>query len=130
MYEFICLILTWTIFGLVILFIWTEHAPAHDWYSALKDPTTNKGCCGGTDCAQVPQEMIDSGAVTPVADGFAVRLTWEQARHFNKSTKTAVAEHVPWARVLPDQSKDPNGTGYALCIIGGTIQCFFAPQGY
>lgn len=108
----------------------TGPALSHDWYSALKDPTTRQGCCGGTDCAQVPQELIDSGAVTPVADGFDVRLTVEQARHFNKSTKTDVVEHVPWARVQPDQSKDPNGTGYALCIISGTIQCFFAPQGY
>ena len=110
--------------------LFSTPAFSHDQFTAKNDPVTNRSCCGGNDCAQVPQEMIDSGAVTPIADGFAVNLTLAQARHFNSATHEPVSEHVPWSRVLPDQSKDPNGTGYAMCIVADKVQCFFGPMSY
>jgi hypothetical protein len=115
---------------LLALLLMSSSASAHDWFTAQNDPVTGRRCCGGTDCATVPQEMIDSGAVTPIKDGFYVNLTVDQAKHFNKSATKSVSKHIFWTRVLPDQSKDPNGTGYALCIVSDEVQCFFARQGY
>lgn len=102
---------------------------SHDWFTDKRDPTTNQGCCGGNDCATVPQQMIDSGAVSPVATGIDVRLTLSQVQHFNKYAKLPVSEHIPWSRVQPDQSRDPNGTGYSLCIVW-SVRCAFGPVSY
>jgi hypothetical protein len=98
-------------------------ASAHDWFTAMTDPVTGSRCCGGSDCAEVPAQLIESGAITETADGFIIRLTLDQVHHFNKAGSRSVTGIVPWNRVQPSMTG-----GYALCIWRDEVKCFFAPQ--
>jgi hypothetical protein len=102
---------------------------AHDWFTDKNNLEGLGRCCGGNDCAEVPMEMIESGAVQPTATGFAVDLSVAQAQHFNKQQSKPVHQDIPSSMVQPSESHDPNGSGYALCIYPvDVIRCFFAPQ--
>src|SRR5262249_41879456 len=49
-------------------------AQAHSWYSTTKDPMTGYRCCGGSDCAPIPESWVRYEH-----DGFRLRLTVGQA---------------------------------------------------
>lgn len=100
-------------------------ALAHSWYSEKRDPVTKKGCCGGTDCAQL---VLTPGMLTADVDGYRLELTLEQAQAINPVRRTGLRILIPWERVQP--SEDGN---YHLCIprwdgvVQGDFYCFFAP---
>lgn len=95
----------------------TRPAHAHSWYSGTNDPVTQMGCCGGTDCAEIPD-----ADVRQTASGGYVYLP--------------TGEEIPQSRV--QRSRDwrfhrckylstftnANGTFKA-----GDTRCFFAPPG-
>jgi hypothetical protein len=104
-------------------------AEAHDWFTGITSPN-GQSCCGGSDCKEIPQEWVDRGDITPNKDGgYHVRLTLAevQAIHPGGATLQALDLDLPSSRVQPSQGR---GSGYAICIVGGNIQCFFAPLGY
>ena len=100
-------------------------ANAHSWYSERRDPVTKKGCCGGTDCAQL---VIEPGMLTADHLGYRISLTAEQARKINPSRRDGVDLLIPWDRIQP--SEDGN---FHLClprwngVVLGDFYCFFAP---
>jgi hypothetical protein len=96
---------------------------AHSWFTNLVDPITGGRCCGGTDCAEVPPELIESGAISETRNGFIVSLTLEQARYFNKAVTIPITQFVPMTRVQSSLTG-----GFALCIWRNEVQCFFAPS--
>jgi hypothetical protein len=111
------------LFAFAVAFLWSGGADAHDWFTAQTDPATGSRCCGGTDCAVVPADLISSGAIMETKDGFVVSLTVDQVHYFNKAANKPVSQLVPWPRVQPSMSG-----GYALCIWRDEVKCFFAPQ--
>lgn len=100
-------------------------ASAHSWYSDRRDPVTKKGCCGGTDCAQL---VIEPGVFSAEPGGYRVRLTLEQARRINPVRREGIDILIPWERV--QDSEDGN---FHLCIprwngvVRDDFYCFFAP---
>lgn len=98
-------------------------ALGHDWFSGKLDPVSGSRCCGGTDCAGVPAELFENGAIAETKDGYLIRLTVSEAQIFNKAASKSIAQLVPWARVQPSETG-----GYALCIWRDEVKCFFAPQ--
>lgn len=110
---------------LVLLFLSSGAAQAHDWYKWRRDPVTNKACCGGEDCAQL---VIRPGVLTPEADGYRIILTQPQAEAINPNRADPLDILVPFSRV--QDSEDGN---YHLCIPSrndmttGNFYCFFAP---
>lgn len=98
-------------------------AASHDWFAGTKDPVSGSGCCGGDDCAAIPIELFDVGAVVEMKNGYSVKLTLPQARMFNRDTRKPVEDFLPFARVQPSKTG-----GFAMCIYQDRVQCFFAPQ--
>lgn len=105
-------------------------ARAHDWFTGLKDPITNHACCTGysgptthVDCKEIPKELLDSGAIVEVKEGYHVRLTLEQARYFNDQTTAPIDEIVEWNRVQPGLA-----SGLYMCIWKDAVNCFFGPS--
>jgi hypothetical protein len=96
---------------------------AHDWFTNLTDPITGHRCCGGSDCAEVPPELIASGAIMEIRNGFMVRLSLDQVRYFNKSATMPITQFVPIDRVQSSLTG-----GFAMCIWSGEVQCFFMPS--
>ena len=100
-------------------------ADAHSWYTKKKDPVTNLGCCGGTDCNTL---LIEPGVLSAEVNGYRVRLTLEQAQRINPARRDGVDILIPWERVQP--SEDGN---WHLClprwndVTVGDFYCFFAP---
>lgn len=102
-------------------------AYAHDWYSGTRDPVTNGGCCGGSDCRDL---VVRPGMLTPEADGIRVILTAEEAKRINPARPTGFNAVIPMNRV--QDSQDGN---FAICLkaYGPEVQlldgwyCFFAP---
>jgi hypothetical protein len=100
-------------------------ANAHSWYTQKKDPVTNLGCCGGTDCATL---LIEPGVISAEVNGYRVVLTVEQAQRINPARRDGVNILIPWERVKP--SEDGN---WHLCLPRwndltlGDFYCFFAP---
>src|SRR5262245_54584448 len=89
---------------------------AHDWFTSLSDPITGRRCCGGSDCAEVPPELIKSGGIMETGEGFIIHLTLDQARYFNKAATLPITQHVPMNRVQSSLTG-----GYALCIWGNKV---------
>jgi hypothetical protein len=98
-------------------------AQAHDWFTGLTDPVTGSRCCGGTDCAVVPSDLVESGAISQTQAGYVIRLNLAQVRYFNRSATKPISQLVPMNRVQSNQTG-----GYALCIWKNEVQCFFAPS--
>jgi hypothetical protein len=96
---------------------------AHDWFTNLHDPITGHHCCGGRDCAEVPPELIESGAIIETRGGFIVSLTLDQVRYFNKSAAMPITQFMPINRVQSSRTG-----GFAMCIWSNEVQCFFAPS--
>lgn len=100
-------------------------ANAHSWYTQKKDPVTQLGCCGGSDCATL---LIEPGVISAEVDGYRIRLTLEQAQRINRNRLEPLDVLVPWDRVQP--SEDGN---WHICIprfedvTVGNFYCFFAP---
>lgn len=111
----------------VVAWLMLRPAAAHEWYTGKHDPSSGYQCCGGSDCAEIPQQMFDEGAISPTSDGFDIHLSVAQAQHFNKSSTQPISAHLTWSRVQPSEKSDAKGTGYSMCVWGGTVQCFFAP---
>jgi len=102
---------------------WAASALAHDWFIGLLDPVTGSRCCGGTDCAVVPAELVAAGAIMQTKDGYLIRLSLDQVHHFNKAASKPITQLVPMNRVQSSQTG-----GFALCIWKDEVQCFFAPS--
>jgi len=81
-------------------------ATAHDVYTLLVDPVTKGRCCGGNDCAPLP-----NGSVTWAPGGVHITLTVEQAKAINRFTSLPVNAFVAAERLLPS----PDGRWHA-CI--------------
>lgn len=102
-----------------------SHAEAHSWYSSKKDPRTQLGCCGGSDCNTL---IISPGVISGEVDGYRIRLTLEQAQRINPGRVEPLDVLIPWDRVQP--SEDGN---WHICIprwndvTVGNFYCFFAP---
>lgn len=100
-------------------------ANAHSWYSQKKDPVTQLGCCGGSDCHEL---LIEPGVLSAEVDGYRIRLTLEQAQRINRNRLEPLDVLIPWDRVQP--SDDGN---WHICIprfedvTVGNFYCFFAP---
>lgn len=112
----------------ILVFGMVMKAEAHEWYSGKRDPVTTIGCCGGSDCAPVP---LDVDWVRPVAEGYRVTLTVEQAHNFNAHVTMPIDEIIPWARVQivdPKKYEGPQAI-YHICINGNQIRCLFATPG-
>ncbi len=120
--------------GAAIYTMWPQPVAAHDWYNGMTDPVTGKRCCGGSDCAQVPAQMMESGAIRETADGFWVSLSIGQVQYFNRAANYAVAEFIPWERAQYSaddghMNKAARRSGYSLCIWNREVMCFFRPPG-
>lgn len=102
---------------------WTTGARAHDWFTGLTDPITGSRCCGGTDCAAVPPDLIASGAIIQTKDGYLIKLSIDQVHLFNKAGNKPIAQLIPMSRVQSSVTG-----GFALCIWRDQVQCFFAPS--
>jgi hypothetical protein len=58
-------------------------ATAHSWYAVTNDPVTGFSCCGGTDCAPIPDSDVDEtrGGYTDLPTGeFIPRLRVQRRR--------------------------------------------------
>lgn len=97
-------------------------ASAHDWFKSKFDVVEGK-CCGGDDCADIPMELFNSGAIREFNEGYVVNLTLEQARTFNRHTSIPIKGIIVRRRVQPSETG-----GYAMCIFLNEIKCFFAPN--
>jgi hypothetical protein len=98
----------WGLFAAFVLLegFWGGPSRAHDFYTGLVDPVTGGRCCGGYDCAPVPQGVLHS-----VPGGIQVIMTAEQAKLVNRSTSLPVNVFVPAERIRPS----PDGQWH-LCI--------------
>jgi hypothetical protein len=114
---------------IIIAVYFISPAGAHDHYSALHDPVTGGRCCGGHDCAVL---KIEPGVLTPIADGYEINLTREQAQKINPYRSTPAHIIVPEGRI--QKSFDGN---FHLCIPnesyvhaneGPSFYCFLAPN--
>jgi hypothetical protein len=88
---------------------------AHSWYTGK---TNDKGeiCCGGTDCAELPDE-----SVTNVEGGWWVSFHGEFAFKGNID----IEEFVPFTF---GQVADLESAHYSMCVVSGKIRCFFYPS--
>lgn len=87
---------------------------AHSWYSGLHNEA-GEYCCGGSDCGPV-----SDADVTPVPGGYQVH-TWFDPMASGKATW--IQGFVPNVRAAPAKE----GGEYHLCVVGGSIRCFFVP---
>lgn len=106
-------------------------ANAHDLYTGTTDPITHGICCttseheGYGDCDQL---VLEPGVLTPVAGGYRLRLTVDQARRINPVRTAPVDTFIPDNRV--QLSMDGN---WHVCIPAysmpnrGDFFCFFQP---
>ena len=89
---------------------------AHDWYAGTNDPATGFDCCGGTDCAAIPDSDVK---VT--LDGY---------------TYLPTDEFIPHLRVQHSHDWQFHRCIYLSDFINldqgsfrmGDTRCFFAPQ--
>lgn len=88
-------------------FLWPAPASAHEWFSGYTDPVFKWKCCDGQDCGVIP---LPRKSVTMTRDGYHVRLSIDEARSLNPSTRLPVDGLVPWARVI----ESPTGE-YGAC---------------
>lgn len=101
-----------------------------DPYKDKRDPVTNLLCCGGEDCEVL---KVDPGVLTPVAEGYRLKLTEEQARVINPNRVGDVDTIIPHSRIQPTP---PEWSGeYRVCIPSkheprvrpADFFCFWAP---
>ena len=78
---------------------------AHSWYSQRRDPIFNAtSCCGGTDCAPLPQHAI---SITP--DGqLRVTLTVEEARKINPLRRYGFDRIIAFDRIQTSEDGTPH----------------------
>lgn len=100
-------------------------ALSHSWYSEKRDPVTQHGCCGGTDCATL---KVEPGVLTPENDGYRIRLTVEQARRINPARLEPLDAFIPRERIQPSENGNfhmclPRFNGVTM----GDFYCFFEP---
>lgn len=84
-------------------------ALAHGVFTGLNDPETGKGCCNMQDCKIVPPWL--SGAVTPLKEGYRVKLSVEGAKYFNPNMNRPVDAVFPSSRVIWGLA-----SGWAICL--------------
>lgn len=103
-----------------------NHSDGHDWYREQRDPQFSASGCCDNDCAEVSIE-----SVTPVPEGFRLRLTADEASRVAGATTGPVDAIIPWHRVQP-VPKGKRGM-YHACIMAGNrdlprggVRCFFA----
>lgn len=115
---------------LALAMLTSRGAYAHESYTGRNDPVTTLGCCGGGDCAPVP---LDADWVQPVAQGYRVTLTVEQAMTFNKYATQPIDTIIPWKRVMVIGTDRKPYMGppalYHICIVNNQLQCLFASPG-
>lgn len=99
---FIIIAIIWAIVTVLGVALWVTPAPAHDWYSGIRNPGSGVGCCGGSDCAPV-----DVSRVVETRDEFIVDEIW----HFKK-----------------DEAMPAQDGQFHACIWGGKPRCFFYPM--
>lgn len=112
----------------VLVILATVPALAHDEYIGLRDPITGGSCCstargdGYGDCSILE---LAPGVLTPVPEGYIIRLTKEQAVKINPRAIRDVEVFVPSERIQPALFNE-----YRLCMgPTGTLYCFFEPGG-
>jgi hypothetical protein len=88
---------------------------AHDWFTGTHDPKTGFSCCGGTDCAILPDE-----AVRAVPGGYVIEML---PPGFPNGNTISTPFTIPNERAAPGK----DAAHYALCIWGKQYQCFFTP---
>ena len=105
------------VIALVPVFLCLMHINAwgHSWFTDTRDPTTGRSCCGGTDCALLPDD-----AVKAVHGGYVIEYL---PKGFPNGDTISTPFTIPNDRAQP--GKDP--AHYALCIWSQTYQCFFTP---
>jgi hypothetical protein len=87
-------------------------AAAHDFYTTTRDPVTAHSCCGGMDCAPVPESEVR------LAPGGYLYLP--------------TGELIPHARVQQAPDWQFHRCKYLGDVAGhrkGETRCFFAPGG-
>lgn len=124
-YRFLGLLIALCIFCLAMV-VAIKLADAHDWYTGTRDPVTNGGCCGGSDCAIL---AVTPGVIEAVDTGYRLRLSAAQAKAINPARNLPVDTLILWERVQP--SLDGN---FHLCIsalpsvyMQADFYCFWAP---
>ena len=104
--------------GIALFMVLTAgSASAHSWYTGTHDPLTGFECCGGGDCAPVPNE-----AVRELAGGFLYLPT---------------GEFIPMSRVQRSHDWQFHRCVYKRDFLDlakrkfskGDTRCFFAPPG-
>lgn len=100
-------------------------AAGHEWYTGQRDPVQNVGCCGGSDCAEIPAEAVEEQR-----HGYRITLTADEAAKVHPYTKLPINALVPRARIIP--SRDGN---FHLCIHVSDrqfphqgVRCLFVPS--
>lgn len=112
--------------GLILSHLATK-VEAHESYTGRNDPVTTLGCCGGDDCAPIP---LDVDWVRPVAEGYRVTLTVEQAMTINKHVTQPIDVIIPWNRAMSIETSKVKYSGppaiYHICIVTNQVRCLFA----
>lgn len=112
------------LFALVMIAGSSSNVIAHKWFTDKVQPGTRISCCGGSHCKVISNDVADK-IISPRQDGYQVNLSQEQASEISDQTMNSIRQLVPWSRVQPSEE-----SGYAICIIAGSIACFFAPISY
>lgn len=90
-------------------------ALSHSWYTNMMSPDGKRSCCGGSDCAQLPD-----AAVSAVKGGFVV---WWLPKDFPGASTQTFPITIHNADAQPGE--DPSH--YHMCIYMGSVRCFFFP---
>lgn len=106
-------------------------APAwpHSWYSGQRNDTTGVGCCGGSDCFEVPLEWLSQDAdnyIVTVPNPIPNMTGFSGVFHPGPYA-FPISEAQPTPHIDTDDGKEHSG--YHACIWGGKPRCFFFPSG-
>jgi len=99
---------------IIVLAVWASGAYAHSWYTGYQNEKKEL-CCGGSDCAQVPD-----GDARAVEGGYVVERL---PVGFPGGASVKLPAFIPNSRAQPGE--DP--AHYHLCIWNAEIKCFFVP---
>jgi hypothetical protein len=85
-------------------------APAHEWYTGLRDPISGQDCCSGQDCDVYPTANV---TITP--QGYVL----------------ATGETIAFKRTIPSWDAQYHRCEIPLQFTEGThvTRCFIAPSG-
>lgn len=103
------LVLAVLIIGTALCIVMAVQASAHSWYSGKTDPETGISCCGGFDCAEIPD-----------ADVREVRGGYEYL---------PTGEFIPTSRVQQSHDWRFHRCVFLGGLLKGTTRCFFSPPG-